>query len=485
MNIDFIRDMNNQETLFRPSAATRLNIHKNYSVFSGDLEDAQMRARTEYVYGIDLPPHARNEDSSEISTENFVEETEQDAVKVTRRAAQGAASLARMVFKSTSFECKDQRDKVYAVLAFLQPFLSKTIKTAIPITYDKTCTAAHVYTEFAKIVLMMAPRISMLSYAGQTSHCRRKYLPSWAPDLAPNPRRPLWGRGKSLVDVFEAPVYNAMQCRMGSPSLRTFHGSHFICQGAVFDEVLELCDASNEQNLCFFHITKLFEFAAKLDSTIPAIDRVEALWRTWSGNYCFDYITDKQYYPMDQFSSIDFKHFVEELIVFSILLGKSSPESICEYQPLFDRVDPDNESEALPDIRKVKERIEEGIREKTFPESQKLNVDRYSNSMQHIATGRRLFLTRKGFLGMGSAAAMKKEDKIYFCQDSLVPLLLRRNPRLDPSTNAMELRRNLGLDPSTDVMELVSDCYLHGSMNGEILEDRWGLKNRIEPVLIA
>jgi len=74
------------------------------------------------------------------------------------------------------------------------------------------------------------------------------------------------------------------------------------------------------------------------------------------------------------------------------------------------------------------------------------------------ARHRRMFLTRKGYLGMGTNAT-RIGDKVHILLGSRVPFVLR--PVLS-SHASLEY-----LDPVPKAYELVGECYLHGIMDGE------------------
>jgi hypothetical protein len=81
-----------------------------------------------------------------------------------------------------------------------------------------------------------------------------------------------------------------------------------------------------------------------------------------------------------------------------------------------------------------------------------------------IATARSFFTTRRGNLGLGPTSC-QPNCQLWFIRNSHVPLILR--------------------PAGSDIFELVGECYLHGFMHGEILDEIWGLKPRTGPVTLV
>ncbi|MCJ1378901.1 hypothetical protein MMC17_002000 [Xylographa soralifera] len=75
-------------------------------------------------------------------------------------------------------------------------------------------------------------------------------------------------------------------------------------------------------------------------------------------------------------------------------------------------------------------------------------------SYKEACIGRRFFVTKKGYFGIGPAE-LEKGDEIYILAGGKHPFALR------PS-----------LEPEPDTFELVGDCYVHGIMDGEAVSDQ-------------
>ncbi|MCJ1287260.1 hypothetical protein MMC26_006608 [Xylographa opegraphella] len=75
-------------------------------------------------------------------------------------------------------------------------------------------------------------------------------------------------------------------------------------------------------------------------------------------------------------------------------------------------------------------------------------------SYSEACSGRRFFITKKGYFGIGPAE-LEEGDEIYILAGGKHPFALR------PS-----------LGPQPDTFELVGDCYVHGIMDGEAVSDQ-------------
>jgi hypothetical protein len=83
-----------------------------------------------------------------------------------------------------------------------------------------------------------------------------------------------------------------------------------------------------------------------------------------------------------------------------------------------------------------------------------LHAQYYHSGFREACLGRRFFITKKGYFGIGPAE-LEEGDEIYILAGGKVPLVLRPSPESQPNT-----------------FELVGDCYVHGVMDGEAVTER-------------
>jgi hypothetical protein len=82
------------------------------------------------------------------------------------------------------------------------------------------------------------------------------------------------------------------------------------------------------------------------------------------------------------------------------------------------------------------------------------HVQSYHTAFRAACSGRRFFVTKKGYFGIGPAE-LEVGDDIYILAGGRAPLVLRPLPESQPNT-----------------FELVGDCYVHGVMDGEAVTER-------------
>ena len=90
---------------------------------------------------------------------------------------------------------------------------------------------------------------------------------------------------------------------------------------------------------------------------------------------------------------------------------------------------------------------------------------RWLTAMSKVAFGRCLFTTENGLLGSG-LDTIQRGDQVWLLCDGHTPFVLRPTDRAFSFNNG-------------------GACYLNGLMNGEMLEDRWGVKERIGCISIV
>ena len=88
----------------------------------------------------------------------------------------------------------------------------------------------------------------------------------------------------------------------------------------------------------------------------------------------------------------------------------------------------------------------------------------YNFFMSRTLARRRLYTTKRGLLGMG-LETIQEGDQVWLLCDARVPMVLR------PTT-------------VPDEFTVVVECYLHEFMNGEMLNEEWGVKENIHPIKI-
>jgi hypothetical protein len=89
-------------------------------------------------------------------------------------------------------------------------------------------------------------------------------------------------------------------------------------------------------------------------------------------------------------------------------------------------------------------------------------ADSFHLSFLEACIGRRIFVTKKGYFGIGPAE-LEEGDEIYILAGGKLPLVLRPLPKSRPRT-----------------FELVGDCYVHGIMDGEAVSGHGSGRESVE-----
>jgi len=90
---------------------------------------------------------------------------------------------------------------------------------------------------------------------------------------------------------------------------------------------------------------------------------------------------------------------------------------------------------------------------------------------------RRLFVTAKGYLGLGPSS-LQVGDKVYILKGANVPFLLREQEREDSREGATSNESEMNY-------KLVGEAYIHGIMNGELFDKDGGLSDRLKYVRLV
>ncbi len=78
---------------------------------------------------------------------------------------------------------------------------------------------------------------------------------------------------------------------------------------------------------------------------------------------------------------------------------------------------------------------------------------------------RRFFKTKNGFFGLGPGN-LHEGDRVWVVRGAHTPLVLRQVAE-------------------EETFRFVGDCYLHGCMEGEMLDEKWGLESKFRRVTLV
>ncbi|KAE9377551.1 hypothetical protein N431DRAFT_478780 [Stipitochalara longipes BDJ] len=233
------------------------------------------------------------------------------------------------------------------------------------------------------------------------------------------------------------------------------------CYGAQFDTVDEvqlgtLADAIDSETA----FRNLLRFYLSMPLEIRGRRRIELFWRTLIVN------THDTFDPGN--APILFEH--NFLAWFTLKLSfKRHGLLYSEMINLLDTMGAPDEKGILEDVdalcdwySSAEQGLEPSSNDGQFLREVRQLQDAYttfSTPFCHLSYGRKLFITKKGMLGMG-LETVQKGDQVWLLCDGRTPFVLRGKGRPSDFT-------------------LNGACYMHDFMHGEMLDDEWGLKERI------
>ncbi|RYP13310.1 hypothetical protein DL765_006933 [Monosporascus sp. GIB2] len=356
-----------------------------------------------------------------------------------RLAQPSAASLTSLLQSSVHAQASNPRDKVYALLnlAYDRPSLNPPIP-------DYNLATEEVYLQTARFVLSTPDQFTMLSFAGIGSPRQFSRLPSWVPDWTSPPKGvPLTTSSDNMLDF----VYHASGSL--SPIIQTPSSPHspLLTLAAIFtDKVIRLGpplttnhdDPNNKPVIdpsgAVFYPGDIAHFHTWHTDTIslanshvadpypyksPAQSRTEAFWRTLIG----DNTSTKR--PAPTVLGDDYAAWVTYLEDMNALF-------------MAPKVKIPHDDEAF-----WARHMAAGV---------------WGASLARCASGRRLCVTKKGFLGCVSAGG-EVGDRVVVVKGARTPFLVRE-----------KVGRNMKEDGGR--WGWVGACYLHGSMDGEAVEGK-------------
>jgi hypothetical protein len=293
--------------------------------------------------------------------------------------------------------------------------------------YDRP--VEQIYTEYVVKCIQDDGNLDILSDVEDHSLRKLPGLPSWVPDFSvPLTLSPLasWQRTKNEG------LYSAGGSSTAEPKWTAQGGGkEIVLSGCQIDEILALASLESAKEN---EIENQPQEWAALIEPLPAdypsgCPKTEALWRTLIG----DSGAEDEYPAPAEYGT--------------------------HYETLQTLIKINRELDA---------RIEAGetggpaLRElclaNGFPPTQMPRLmadkDEFQRAMADVMLGRRLFVTKRGYIGAGPLSA-QVGDAVYVLAGGHVPLVLRKGSQQGDG------------DPSDGPLTLVGDCYVHGVMQGE------------------
>jgi hypothetical protein len=366
--------------------------------------------------------------------------------------------------------CQDKRDHIYSVLGIADRyFINKRITHYLTPSYN---------ISLENLLILVAIKLfehsryidSILSDVGACPEdSRSRKLPSWVPDYC----SPL-SNAQPLLGVGDGNAFDAALCLSAGRSERCLSMTTMTCSGALFDTVQQVSIFESTRTC---GVRSLLEFCLSLPQQANGRRRLEVFWRTLIAD-----ITSEGLHPAPPSSEKGFLAHTKVLFSQWVLESVNSGQGIDPDEAFNELCSILNElgfSDAPGEQLTVKEmrahydllKLQQSLEgeDRKAVEREVNNAVRaafaYSHAEGRVSQGRTLFITQHGFLGHGPST-IRKGDQVWLLSDSRLPFVLR--PSADTSS-----------------FTLVGECYVHDFMHGEMLDDCWGLKDKIRPVNIV
>ncbi|KAE9378438.1 hypothetical protein N431DRAFT_435551 [Stipitochalara longipes BDJ] len=385
-----------------------------------------------------------------------------------KAGAERCIILSKILFSCRSHFCLDSRDKVYAALAMIKDSDSHN-PIAERITADYTIPVETVFTEVTTLILENSKYLDIISDTRHQDPQRDQgtgfHFPSWAHDLSV--------RFVASSLVLTDPSFSAALCE--APEFPPFrvNGRIIECHGASLDTVtevqatgLELLMLQNEHSIIDF-----VQLYMSLKPRIQGVSRMEVLWRSLT----FDprsRVNDHSLAPsfvawfqvqlatmLEQARDNGDEAVAEAASIIDGMLAIGSPEEIALVQKML--------SDDLPYLLRIEFDQKLDPEQATASETLRDYYHRpalFENELPDALELRRLCTTTKGFLAV-CVDTVQKNDQVWLLTDAHTPVILR----------------------PTDVpgsFRIIGDCYIYGFMHGEMLDEKWGVKQNIGPIKI-
>lgn len=316
----------------------------------------------------------------------------------TAQAKTNSYSLELLLMEVTSnlgvcaYQATDPRDRIFA----MRGFLSDSAASAVPTNYTKSC--GEVYIEVAEAILSQSHTLDILYAISGPKNVRA--LPSWVPDWSVAVTSTF---GPRKVGRFSA----AGPSSHSHPVLTSdkYGNKLLVLSGYSFDSVSTVMEDQWGQNGCKSDFVRALPNFGQQHQTayLSESDRMDALWKT----------------PI-----ADCDAFFD---VLSKIRPEASPRMKQSFEAFVGTVILENDERQLA----------------SGPYIQTMNLQ---------SAGRRMFLTSKGYYGLGQET-LRPGDQIILLEGGDSPFIARE----------------IGL---LGYYELIGEAYVHGIMHGEHLKTR-------------
>jgi hypothetical protein len=326
----------------------------------------------------------------------------------------------------------------------------------------------ELYTQLAAKILSTSRTVAFLAVNGDLARKSHDGIPSWVPDLTSKIEKP---NPMSFNDLYLPGMFDASKLTERDPAPRSIDVANgtLILVGACFDKISSVTsyiadELMNQDDAAC--IAELLEYLFSLPpNNSKGQSRVEILWRTliFDCEVYFKNFERVYKYPARDHCALDFRSWLLTKLALLITLSPNNDTRARVTNDL-DKLARDGAApDAIPAIAEVERYVRADPEDSDWREKITSGAREIRRMAGRLVTQRRLFVTKRYCVaGMGSLS-LQPDDEVWMIRDSAAPLILRP---VEPQ------------DGNKMVYKLVGETYIHGHMNGEMLEEGYGLNEK-------
>jgi hypothetical protein len=330
--------------------------------------------------------------------------------------------------RARSSSSENLRDKVYSQLGLGDA----------DIFPDYRASVADVYIAAAKYILAHSKSLLLLTCVEGTDFQVIPGLPSWVPD---------WSVTKCVG--LRMTGYKHFHAALDRPKRQTLSmsdtGKHVLSiEATELDEIVEICETKPELR-DKLHASKFWEMVSKLSTgyaatLVPEQSREEAVWRTLMTN------RGGLTYPV---TAEPFQSSFRDWVLWRYVVASEPPSTFPPPSSTNDHL--------FPTKGEIQNAREQSRSDPAYLTDLARRASPYDVHYSH-AKLLRPFCTKRGYFGIGTQC-LRAGDSAWVVPGCRVPLILRRIE-------------------GGERYRLVGGSYIHGFMNGELLQ-RGGLESKM------
>lgn len=361
-------------------------------------------------------------------------------------------SLRMLLDKHRFSKSSDPRDKVYAFLGLADRTMSPFRTEPTALTPNYSLRVQEVYTEVARVLMASYKNLSWLSHVEDASLRRIPGLPSWVPDLTvPLDPYPLRYRGPGFWKASgnKKWIMDIPSMAKGMLNVQGYQLDHI-------DQTSVLLNESQDPSATWASIVKL-----ALSLEIPYPDpgrsgknpsRIEILWRTLTTDiYAHTYPA-----PLEA-GSLFIDYILNLQIRHRLMPWSSADEFQPHHSPLSESIYPEwrtllklEPSDSPYSLTKYTERLTTVVESMFNGTYSPIGLAQLQHELdQSGGKNRRLFKTRRGFMGTGPRS-LRLGDEVWVLHRGGLPFVLRPQPN--------------------GHYRLIGESFVYGIMHGEVLQ---------------